>query len=186
MRQFRHLVSAEQPRPMTLQHGPAGRRLDGSSRRRTHGFWQGVRPRPATLGACGSRGGEGPLRRLIARSPPDFTSLASLRKARSRWVGRTCCQTALSRTRSKLIPNWPVWFSSGSWSSSQRTRGSGWRCCASDRIALDGSTATTSCPRVANHAASRPDPALTSSTVPGASPRSPDSQPYSFAGSTSS
>ena len=54
-----------------------------------------------------SAGAGRPNRKLMARSPPDFMSATILRNARSRSAGATCCQTAVSITRSKLIPKRP-------------------------------------------------------------------------------
>ena len=112
---------------------------------------------------------DGPFRSVTARKPPGLSRVINFRNARLRSAGGTCIQTALSRMKSKDTPRRKVCSRPGSRSEIQRMRGSGWRPLPSARMAVEGSTATTSWPCAASQAASRPVPAPTSRMSPGRS-----------------
>jgi hypothetical protein len=125
------------------------------ARRSTSASDTGCMPRSASAGPC---------RSVNASTPPDRSRPSSLRIARSRSPGATCCHTAPSRIRSNARPSRCVAGSPGRRSATQRTPASAWRRSPASRIAAAGATATTSCPSRVSHAASRPLPAPTSST----------------------
>jgi hypothetical protein len=64
-------------------------------------------------GMDASPGSAGPCRSVMARRPPGFMRLISLRKARLRSLGATCVQTALRRITSNEMPDRVTVASSG-------------------------------------------------------------------------
>jgi len=103
----------------------------------------------------------------MSNTPPGLSNATSLRNARGHWLGRTCCHTALSHSTSNCSPSPEATARSGSWSSSQQIRETGWRRVPALRNLRQGSSAITSRPHVASQAASRPVPAPRSRTSPG-------------------
>ena len=75
--------------------------------------------------------------------PPGLSTETSLRKARSRWLGGTWCQTALTQTRSKDDFDLSTFSNAGSLSSSQRILDNLCRALPASRNFADGSTAIT-------------------------------------------